>query len=135
MVEFTDLVLLADTWTLTEELVRERDAEREREHPDGKWTLDQLRIALAKLKPQTYGRWTNADVAAMLRKEGVEVKTIRIGNTTAKGVRKVDVERVMRDREARGRALPAPNVTGNVTGQSQTSVTVLTCRNIGGEGV
>ena len=34
-----------------------------------------------------------------------------------------------------GRALPAPDVTRNVTGQSHTPVTRLTCTNIGREGV
>jgi len=75
--------------------------QRAREHPDGKWSLDSLRLALAKSKPGIYGKWDNTQLAAMLRKESIPVVTIRIGNKTYKCVRKADVERLMADREAR----------------------------------
>ena len=100
-------MLLADTWDVTEQIIAEKAAQRSAEHPDGKWSLDSLRIALAELKPGIYGRMDNTQVAAMLRKEGIPVVTIRIGGKTHKGIRKADVDRLS-DREAAGRALPSP---------------------------
>ena len=77
------------------------------EHPDG-WSLDSLRIALAESKPETYGLMTNGELAAILRTEGIEVRTIRTGKTTAKGIRKADVDRLMAAREDGRRVLPGP---------------------------
>ena len=105
---FEHLVLLADVWDTTEQIIAEKAAQRAEEHPDGKWSLDSLRIALGELKPGIYGRMDNAQVAALLRKEGIPVVTIRIGNKTHKGIRKADVERLMTDREARRKGVTHP---------------------------
>ena len=105
---FEHLLLLADCWDTTEQLIAEKEARRAAEHPDGKWSLDSLRIALAALKPGIYGRMDNTQVAAMLRKEGIPVVTIRIGGKTHKGIRKADVERLMADREARRKGVTRP---------------------------
>ena len=105
---FEQLVLLADTWDVTEQLIAEKEARRAAEHPDGKWSLDSLRAALAEFKPGLYGRMDNAQVAAMLRKEGIPVVTIRIGDKTHKGIRKADVDRLMADREARRKGVTRP---------------------------
>jgi hypothetical protein len=98
--EFDQLMLLSDTRVVAEEAAREKAAHREAEHPDG-WSLDSLRIALAESKPETYGLMTNGELAAILRTEGIEVRTIRTGKTTAKGIRKADVDRLMAAREDR----------------------------------
>ena len=98
--EFDQLMLLSDTRVVVEEGVPEKAAHREAEHPDG-WSLDSLRIALAESKPETYGLMTNGELAAILRTEGIEVRTIRTGKTTAKGIRKADVDRLMAAREDR----------------------------------
>ena len=105
---FEQLVLLADTWDVTEQIIAEKTAQRAKDHPDGKWSLDSLRIALAEYKPGIYGRMDNTQVAAMLRKEGIPVVTIRIGGKTHKGIRKADVERLMADREARRKGVTRP---------------------------
>ena len=116
--EFDQLMLLSDTRVVVEEAVREKAAHREAEHPDG-WSLDSLRIALAQSKPETYGLMTNGELAAILRTEGIEVRTIRTGKTTAKGIRKADVDRLMAAREDRPEGCyPTPDVTRNVTGRS-----------------
>ena len=116
--EFDQLMLLSDTRVVVEEGVREKAAHREAEHPDG-WSLDSLRIALAESKPETYGLMTNGELAAILRTEGIEVRTIRTGKTTAKGIRKVDVDRLMAAREDRPEGCyPTPDVTRNGTGRS-----------------
>ena len=52
---FEQLVLLADTWDVTEEIIAEKEARRAAEHPDGKWWLDSLRLALIELMPSAYG--------------------------------------------------------------------------------
>ena len=100
-------MLLSDTRVVVEEAVPEKAAHREAEHPDG-WSLDSLRIALAESKPETYGLMTNGELTAILRTEGIEVRTIRIGKTTAKGIRKADVDRLMAAREDGRRVLPGP---------------------------
>ena len=105
---FDDLMLLADTWIAAEEIIAEKKAKRADEHPDGKWALDSLRIALAEQKPSVYGKWDNTQLAAMLRKEGIPVITIRIGNKTHKGIRKSDLDRLMADREARRKGVTRP---------------------------
>lgn len=105
---FEQLVLLADTWDVTEQIIAEKATQRAKDHPDGKWSLDSLRIALAGLKPEIYGRMDNAQVAAMLRKEGIPVVTVRIGDKTHNGIRKADVERLMQAREARRKGVTAP---------------------------
>ena len=98
---FEQLVLLADMWDATEQIIAEKRAKRAAEHPDGKWSLDSLRLALIELKPSAYGHLDNTQLAAILRREGIPVVTIRIGGKTHKGVRKADVDRIFGDREAR----------------------------------
>lgn len=105
---FEHVVLLADTWDVTEEIVAEQAAARRAAHPDGKWSLDDLRIALGKLKPGIYGAMDNGQIAAMLRKEGIPVQTIRIGGKTHKGIRQADVDRLFREREARRKGVTRP---------------------------
>ena len=97
--EFDQLMLLSDTRVVVEEAVPEKAAHREAEHPDG-WSLDSLRIALAESKPETYGLMTNGELAAILCKEGIEVRTIRTGKTIARGICKADVDRLMAAGEA-----------------------------------
>jgi hypothetical protein len=97
--KFDQLMLLSDMRVVVEEAVREKAAHRQAEHPDG-WSLDSLRIALAESQPETYGLMTNSELAAILGTEGIEVRTIRIGKTTAKGIRKVDVDRLIAAGEA-----------------------------------
>ena len=101
-------MILADTWVVTEEIIREKAEQRARAHPGGKWSLDDLRVALAASKPGIYGKWDNTQLAAMLRKEGIPVITIRIGNKTHKGIRKADVERPFAEREARRKGVTRP---------------------------
>ena len=96
---FDQLMLLSDMRVVVEEAVREKAAHREAEHPDG-WSLDSLRIALAERKPETYGLMTNGELAAILGKEGIEVRTIRTGKTIARGICKADVDRLMAAGEA-----------------------------------
>ena len=105
---FEQLVLLADTWDVTEQIVAEKAAQRAAEHPDGKWSLDSLRLALIELKPSAYGHLDNTQLAAILRREGIPVVTIRIGGKTHKGVRKADVDRIFGDREARRKGVTRP---------------------------
>ena len=105
---FNELILFSDVWAVLEEIRRENQARMAVEHPDGKWSLDDLRKALAKSKPEIYGRWDNTQLAKMLRDEGIPVVTIRIGNKTHKGVRKADIERLMQAREDRKRGVTRP---------------------------
>ena len=105
---FEQLVLLADTWDVTEQIIAEKAARRAEEHPDGKWSLDSLRLALIELKPSAYGHLDNTQLAAILRREGIPVITIRIGGKTHKGVRKADVDRIFGDREARRKGVTRP---------------------------
>ena len=97
--DFDQLMLLSDTRVVVDQTVPEKAAHREAEHPDG-WSLDSLRIALAESKPETYGLMTNGELAAILRKEGIEVRTIRTGKTIARGICKADVDRLMAAGEA-----------------------------------
>jgi hypothetical protein len=96
---FDQLMLLSDMMVIVEVAVRDKAAHRQAEHPDG-WSLDALRIALAESKPETYGLMTNGELAAILRKEGIEVRTIRTGKTIARGICKADVDRLMAAGEA-----------------------------------
>ena len=97
--KFDQLILLSDMRVVVEEAMRENAAHRQAEYPDG-WSLDSLRIALAESKPETYGLMTNGELAAILRKEGIEVRTIRTGKTIARGICKADVDRLMAAGEA-----------------------------------
>ena len=100
--------MLADTWDVTEQIIAEKTAQRAKDHPDGKWSLDSLRLALIELKPSAYGHLDNTQLAAILRREGIPVITIRIGGKTHKGVRKADVDRIFGDREARRKGVTRP---------------------------
>lgn len=104
---FEQLLFLADSWRVVEEIVAEKRAKHAAEHPDGKWTLDALRLALIELKPGAYGHLDNTQLAAILRKEGIPVVTIRIGNKTHKGIRKADVDRIFGAREGRKKGVTA----------------------------
>jgi hypothetical protein len=114
--DFGQLMLLADTRVVVEEAAREKAAHREAEHPAG-WSLASLRIALAESKPETCGLMTNGELAAVIRTEGIEARTIRTGKTTAKGIRKADVDRLMAARED-PQGVTHPDVTRNGTGRS-----------------
>jgi hypothetical protein len=105
---FEYLMTLADTWVVVEETVREKAAKRAAEHPDGKWSLDDLRTALAAHKPGLYGGMNNGQIAAMCREAGIEVRTIRIGGKTAKGIRQADVQRLMAGREGKQKGVTRP---------------------------
>ena len=101
-------MLLADTWDVTEQIIAENEARRAAEHPDGKWSLDSLRIALAELKPGLYGGMNNGQIASMLRKEGNPGRHDPHRRQTHKGIRGADVERLLGGREARRKGVTRP---------------------------